>query len=104
MHLDEFGADGVRKRLRLASRCPLTAEVPVRFLVSPCVIAVDEVIMRQILSECFGFSLSLLFHQCCILIFMFLLLFAEGHASETRVPSKKQRFFFPKMEEHWTIK
>jgi hypothetical protein len=49
------------------------------------------------LSECFGFPMPLLFHQCRLYsVFMLRLLLPEGHASETRVPSNKQCFFFPK--------
>lgn len=46
------------------SRRPLTAETRVRSRVSPC----DKVKQGQFFSEHFGFPLSVLFHQCCILI------------------------------------
>jgi hypothetical protein len=43
---------------------------------------VDGVALDRVFFECFGFPLPISFHQCSILIFIYMLLLPEGQTGE----------------------
>jgi hypothetical protein len=50
---------------------------------------VNHVILCQYVSQYFCFPLSVTFHQCTILILIYMLLLPEGQTDEDWVPSEK---------------
>ena len=72
----------------------LTTEIRVRSQIIPCEICGGQSgKVTGFYSECFGFTQSLSFHQCSILIFTYMLLLSEGRAGEVWEPSRKQCCF-----------
>jgi hypothetical protein len=50
---------------------------------------VNKVALGQVLRQYFRFALSVSFHQCSILIFIYMLLLPEAQTGETWKPSNK---------------
>jgi hypothetical protein len=63
---------------------------------------VKKVALDWFFSKYFGFPVSLSFHQCCILIFIYTLLLPEGKMGEAWVTSKKSAV--SEIGEHWLEK
>ena len=61
----------------------LSWQVNVKFMV-------NKVAVGQVLSELFGLSLSVTFHQCSIIIFNYMFLLPEKQRAEAWEPSEKQ--------------
>ena len=53
-------------------------------------------------SQYFSFPPSVSLHQCCLIIFILILLLSEGQAGEAWAPSNKTALF--RISEHWPLK
>jgi hypothetical protein len=76
------------------SRRPLTAEARFRSRVSPCGICGGQSgTGTGFFPVYIGFPLSVSYHQCSVLIFIYALLLPEGQTYEAWEPSRKRRCF-----------
>jgi hypothetical protein len=58
--------------------------------------------LNRLLSKYVGFLVAVLFHQCSILIFIYMLLLPEGQMGEIWEPDKNVTV--PEIGEHWVGK
>jgi hypothetical protein len=76
------------------SRRLLTVNARIRSQVSPCAICDKHSdTVNRFLTQYFSIPLSLSFHKCSILVFLYTLLLPEGQTGEAWEPAKKQSCF-----------
>jgi hypothetical protein len=78
------------------SRRPFNAEARGRFQASPCMVGI--VARARVFTDDFGFRLSASFHQCSILIFIFMFVLREGQTDEVWESPEKQYCFGSRAE------